>query len=315
MKDYDSNDIKSMLIERAQDRYILLDASINTSRINILCTVCNKKFKTTVNEILHCKCICTFCRKKAKDDKATVYMNILNEYSDEYEFGETANSNKANKFNTFLNTRHKKCGNYFHHNESDIFNKTLSCPYCSHNQLNIFREFLSKKHATKFYCEDKRLILTDDFCKIDIYHKECGNIFECSLGYFKEFQRCPYCDSTKDTGFIEKDIASEIRKFYKGKIIMNDSETVPNMELDIYLPDVKVAIEVNSLKYHSERFGRRGKFYHLSKTIRCQDMGIELLHIFLPQWDHSKQDIIRIIKNFVIKRNWDIKSTTVCVDR
>jgi hypothetical protein len=69
--------------------------------------------------------------------------------------------------------------------------------------------------------------------------------------------------------------------------------------LDIYLPDYKLAIEMNGNYWHSELY--KDKKYHLDKTNKCNELGIELLHIFQDDWLY-KQDIIKsIIKNKINK--------------
>lgn len=62
-------------------------------------------------------------------------------------------------------------------------------------------------------------------------------------------------------------------------IKQNDRTVIRPKELDIYLPDYKLAIEVNGLWYHSEEYGIDNK-YHIDKTISCDHQGIQLLHLF-----------------------------------
>ena len=68
--------------------------------------------------------------------------------------------------------------------------------------------------------------------------------------------------------------------------IFNGRSILDGKELDIYLPDIKLAIEYNGLMYHSEgysehkQFGNVDKNYHLNKTNQCLDLGIQLFHIF-----------------------------------
>ena len=70
--------------------------------------------------------------------------------------------------------------------------------------------------------------------------------------------------------------------------VFNDRETVEGIELDIYLPPVKLAIEYNGLMYHSQGLSEHQQFntpdfdklYHLNKTLKCKDQNIQLFHIF-----------------------------------
>lgn len=54
-------------------------------------------------------------------------------------------------------------------------------------------------------------------------------------------------------------------------------------ELDIYIPEKKIGIEYDGLIWHSEKYGKDNN-YHLNKTIRCEQHGIRLFHIFEDEW-------------------------------
>ena len=66
----------------------------------------------------------------------------------------------------------------------------------------------------------------------------------------------------------------------------NNRFILDGKELDIYLPDIKLAIEYNGLLYHSEGYSdlkwlsNTDKNYHLDKTNQCLEKGIQLFHIF-----------------------------------
>ena len=49
-------------------------------------------------------------------------------------------------------------------------------------------------------------------------------------------------------------------------------------EIDIYIPDLKIAIEVNGCYWHSDEFKHRN--YHVNKWQKCCDKGIRLLQIW-----------------------------------
>lgn len=62
------------------------------------------------------------------------------------------------------------------------------------------------------------------------------------------------------------------------------------IELDIYVPEKKLAIEVNGVYWHTEKHGR-GKEYHLNKTIKAKECGVRLLH-YTDLEVHDKFDVI-----------------------
>ena len=69
----------------------------------------------------------------------------------------------------------------------------------------------------------------------------------------------------------------------------------PN-ELDVVLPDFKLAIEFDGIYWHSEQGsgGKCNSSYHISKTKKCEDQRIQLIHIFEDEW-LNKKDICKSI--------------------
>jgi len=56
---------------------------------------------------------------------------------------------------------------------------------------------------------------------------------------------------------------------------------IPPYELDFYIPDSNLAIEINGLYWHSTKY--KAKNYHWNKEIRCRELGINLLQF----WHHE----------------------------
>lgn len=78
--------------------------------------------------------------------------------------------------------------------------------------------------------------------------------------------------------------------------ITNDNNTIKGMELDIYIPNKKLAIEYNGLYYHSEKF--RGNTYHLNKLKTCLNNDIQLIQIFDYEWKERNAQV----KNFIASK-------------
>jgi len=89
----------------------------------------------------------------------------------------------------------------------------------------------------------------------------------------------------------EKSVVEYVRSIYFGPILENKFSIIPPLELDIYLPELKIAIEFNGLFYHNDL--RKPPQYHIDKTNKCLEKGIQLIHIFEDEWDYSKE----IVKN------------------
>jgi hypothetical protein len=83
--------------------------------------------------------------------------------------------------------------------------------------------------------------------------------------------------------------------------ICNARDIIPPLELDIFLPDYNIAIEFNGVYWHSELQGINSK-YHLTKTLRCKQLNIRLIHIFDSEWQiHS--DIVRSRILSILQKN------------
>jgi very-short-patch-repair endonuclease len=90
---------------------------------------------------------------------------------------------------------------------------------------------------------------------------------------------CTICNpigSSNETG-----IENSIKKILDVNNIIYEKKNrkiLGGKEIDFYIPDKKIGIEVNGLFWHSERF--KGKMYHSDKTKLASDKGIHLIHIF-----------------------------------
>jgi very-short-patch-repair endonuclease len=87
-----------------------------------------------------------------------------------------------------------------------------------------------------------------------------------------------------------------IKNNYTQEIKYNLRNLISPQEIDVYLPDLKLAFEFNGLYWHSEI--NKEKDYHLNKTENCENQGIELLHIWDDDWLYKND----IIKSMIFKK-------------
>jgi hypothetical protein len=86
------------------------------------------------------------------------------------------------------------------------------------------------------------------------------------------------------------------------QVTTNSKEIIPPLELDIVLPDYKLAIEVNGLYWHSNQKGKN-KEYHLNKTISANKVGYTLIHLFEDDWMLKKEVVKRYLSNLLMQRH------------
>lgn len=109
---------------------------------------------------------------------------------------------------------------------------------------------------------------------------------------------CPKCGHQVSRG--ETELADWLEKL-GFRVMRNVKGLISNRhDLDIYLPDFKVAIEYNGLYWHSSRTGR-SPARHLDKLLLCEKQGIRLLQFWDTEWI-KKPDICKDIILFAVSR-------------
>lgn len=94
----------------------------------------------------------------------------------------------------------------------------------------------------------------------------------------------------RKTSQSELDLRNFIESIWDGDVLYSDTNILSGLELDIYIPELKLAIELNGERFHSDLY--KTKKYHLKKTKECNDLGIHLIHIWNSDWQ-NKQEIIK----------------------
>lgn len=77
----------------------------------------------------------------------------------------------------------------------------------------------------------------------------------------------------------------------------NCRNIIPGIELDMYIPEIKTAIEFDGTYWHSDLF--KDSMYHFNKTIQCFKAGIRLIHVFEYEWEHNRDKIIEFLKHTI----------------
>ena len=105
---------------------------------------------------------------------------------------------------------------------------------------------------------------------------KCGYIFKQTLGYGK-IPRCFKCNpKLVGTSKLQIKLEQELQKYTTIEI---NKRLLNGKEIDIYLPEFKIGIEVNGLYWHSELMGKSKK-YHQEKTELAASLDITLIHLY-----------------------------------
>ena len=101
---------------------------------------------------------------------------------------------------------------------------------------------------------------------------------------------CKQCFYELGKSRAEQALGDYIASIYKDELQYNDRTIVNPQELDIVLPQLKLAFEFNGTYWHSDV--KVGKHYHSNKTTKALWQGYQLIHIHEYQWS-TKQDIVK----------------------
>ena len=116
----------------------------------------------------------------------------------------------------------------------------------------------------------------------------------------------PLINNYKDNFlYVQSNLENIIEQFlinHNIKFEKHNRQLIKPQELDFYLPDYRVALEINDIWSHNSTIGPCGtlpkpKNYHFNKTKKCMENNIRLIHIYEPFLNDSKkwniiQDII-----------------------
>ena len=184
--------------------------------------------------------------------------------------------------------------------------------------------YIQKLKDSGYYNVGYRVISYKGNSDYEVYCPHCKQNFIISnINYYNRHlanqEICTNCNPLiKFYSYGEKEVLSYISSIYDGVILENDRSVIHPYELDIYLPDLRLAVEYNGDYWHANP-----KYYsedHIigevsAKEVRkkdkqkincCIKAGIELLVIWEDDWinrqDVVKQELLDIITELLEKR-------------
>ena len=116
--------------------------------------------------------------------------------------------------------------------------------------------------------------------KIKWVHDSCGHEWAAAIPDGST-PWCPACGLSKEQFGVEEFIRSN----YEYEILRNDRRTIKPVELDIFMPHLKVAVEMNGWYWHKDGESTSMKF----KTEKCEELGIRLVHIMDWEWNERRE--------------------------
>ena len=125
--------------------------------------------------------------------------------------------------------------------------------------------------------------------------KECG-VNDTSIGNVINSHNLRH-RINRMTSSMEFEVLEFLKENTHLEMELHNRQLIHPYEIDIYIPDLKFGIEIDPTYTHNSSFPDRtgeckSRNYHKMKTDRCEELGIDLFHLFGYDWVCNK-DIIQ----------------------
>lgn len=136
------------------------------------------------------------------------------------------------------------------------------------------------------------------------------NKLKCDKGFEHEYEidtknyisrnnyKIPLCTVCNPIGSSSSIKQEEVLEYIKS---LTDLEVINNyrdgLEIDIYIPELKLGFEFNGLYWHSEEYKEPN--YHAEKNKYFAEKGIRIIHIWEDEWDFKRDIICSQIQNLL----------------
>lgn len=158
-----------------------------------------------------------------------------------------------------------------------------------------FIEYCSKIHNNKY--SYNKMNYVNMMTPIEIICPIHGVFIQHPINHYQG-KGCPECGKhiSKSKGEIE--LCEYIKSIYKGNIISNDRIQLDGKELDIYLPELKLAFEYDG-KYWHQLKEEKEPGYHDLKDSLAKEKNINLIHIKEEDWTKNQDETKLKIKETI----------------
>lgn len=226
---------------------------------------------------------------------------------------------KSMGFGLTFCSRKCACNNEDRNNKSKQTNlKRYGVEHYTHTAEYRYNDRLERYDNWTKKLLDKNIISLDPkdqyLTKEDHFHfecKTCGNQW-----YQDDIQHSHiWCSNCRGTPYSaeESKLQDYIQSICDKDILFNDRKLLNKKELDVLIPELKLAFEFDGNYFHCSRFARIFPEYHKWKTEQCLDKNIKLIHIYEYEWNSNRNNLKRWINKIINKALVKINSTETTI--
>ena len=284
MKKDSEEDFKNKLKEKNPE-IVLLGTYINSrSKIKFRCLKCGNEWETVPHTLVSghgcTKCSRKQQRKKTKKTNEQFLKELKKICPNVFPLEEYINAQ------TKIKCKCVKCGNEWETKPNWLLSGH-SCSKCAHKNGGKKIRLTNKEFLKKIKEKNIPIIPLENYelsskairceCKI------CGHIWKTNPNSLLSGSGCPKCNRIFQTSFPEQAIYYYFKKFFPDTI-NGYREGFKNTELDIYIPNLQMAIEYDGKNWHKNSLNKEIRKYQECKKrniylIRIREQGLELSNI------------------------------------
>jgi hypothetical protein len=171
-------------------------------------------------------------------------------------------------------------------------------------KTNFYKKLLTNKEIIPMFSLNEYLNENKNYtfkwkclkCGTEFFQKFNYN-FKCNQ-HIQNNVRCLTCFPYKTNKISnEETILFNFIKSISLDATQSNRLIIHPLELDIYIPSKKLAIEFDGLYWHNDE--NKSNNYHLDKTKICLEKGIQLIHIFEDEWIYKQNIVKSRLKNLL----------------
>lgn len=267
-----------------------------STKIIFKCANCGKDYSGTFKNIkTKTELLCHQCTIEKNNLKKYGVKNVFQLETTKEKIKSTNNEkygvDSFLQTNSARNARRKSDIDSFHISVNEKLNK-----YCSKIEFS---------NDDKIRLEDENGVL--HYQSIRCTCIKCSNIYTTNA---RRLQRCPKCfpeDWLNGTSNLEKSIFDYIKNKVNYEVIPNARGVIENKELDIYIPEIKIAFEIDGDYWHGCSSTDTTIFNNIKKHAGdkqklCYKKGIRLITIKECDFLDRKDVFLRFIDDAILPR-------------